>query len=240
MRRTVFYLGGDSYPGEHDWEEALGGLLESGGTRFVRHPEFHRPWDLASVPNMAERLAMVAQAVGRAGADDEIFLIGRSSGARVATLFAAQNPRVLAVVCLFYPFRVPGKRIEPERFTHLATIRTPVLIWQGAADEYGGNELTEDYELSEAIRLRFVPGDHALRAQSPAGRHILADIPAYVAGSWRDAGQNMAAFDEHFYLWAHPGIADAMAKGLCPSGAQHFQAAGRREGRKYRMRVEAV
>jgi len=238
--RTIFYLGGDSYPGEQDWEEALGGLLASDDVRFVRHPEFHRAWTVSSPPSIEERLAMVAEAVGRTSVDDEIFLIGRSSGARIATLFAARNPRVAAVVCLFYPFRAPGMRIEPGRFMHLATLETPTLILQGASDEYGGNALTEDYELSEAIRLRFVPGDHQLRANSPSGRHLLKLIPAYIDSGWRDAGQNLAAFDEHFYLWAHPGIAEAVADGRCPSGAQHFQAAGRREGRKYRMRVETV
>jgi len=238
--RTIFYLGGDSYPGEQDWEDALGGLLESDDVRFVHHPEFHRPWAVSNPASIEERLGMVAEAVGRAGADDEIFLIGRSSGARVATLFAAQHPRVAAVVGLFYPFRAPGMRIEPERFVHLATLKTPTLIFQGASDEFGGNELTEDYKLSEAIWLRFVPGDHQLRANSPAGRHILAQIPAYIHGGWRDAGQNLAMFDGHFYLWTHPGIAEAVADGRCPSGAQHFHAAGRREGRKYRMRVETV
>ncbi len=239
MPRTIFYLGGDSYPGEQDWEDALGGLLE-GEARFVRHPEFHRPWTLGSLPGIDARLAMVAEAVGRAGGDDEIFLIGRSSGARVATLFAAQNPRVAAVVCLFYPFRMPGMRIEPERFMHLATLKTPTLILQGASDEYGGNELTENYALSEAIRLRFVPGDHQLRPSSPSGRHLLTLIPPYIGGGWRDAGQNMAAFDEGFYLQAYPGIAEAVADGRCASGADHFRACGRREGRRYRMRVEAV
>jgi hypothetical protein len=240
MPRTIFYLGGDSYPGEQDWEDALGDLLNSGETRFVRHLEFHRPWDLSTLPSITERLDMIAEAVGRAGAGDEIFLIGRSAGARVATLFAAQNPRIQAVVCLFYPFRMPGRRLEPERFTHLATIRTPTLIWQGANDEYGGAELTEDYELSEAIRLRFVPGEHGLRTNNPSGRHILGDIPGYIESGWNDPGWNLATFDEHFYLWTYPGIADAVAKGICPSGAQHFQAAGRREGKKYRMRVEMV
>jgi hypothetical protein len=131
-------------------------------------------------------------------------------------------------------------RIEPGRFLHLAALETPTLILQGASDEYGGNELTADYALSEAIRLRFVPGDHHLGASSPAGRHLLKLIPPYIDGGWRDAGQNMTSFDEHFYLWAYPGIAEAVGNGRCASGAQHFQAAGRREGRRYRMRVETV
>jgi pimeloyl-ACP methyl ester carboxylesterase len=122
--RTIFYLGGDSYPGEQDWENAFSGLLTGNDVRFVHHPEFHLPWTVNNLPSIEDRLGMIAEAIGRAGANDEIFLIGRSSGARIATLFAAQNPRVLAVVCLFYPFRAPGMRIEPERFTHLATIET--------------------------------------------------------------------------------------------------------------------
>ena len=185
MPRTIFYLGGDSYPGEQDWEDALGGLLDSSDVRFVRHPEIHRPWAVSNPAGIEERLAMVAEAVGRAGGDDQIVLIGRSSGARIAALFAAQNPRVTAVVCLFYPFRAPGIRLEPERFVHLATLKTPTLIVQRAADEYGGVELTEDYALSEAIRLRLVPGDHQLRANSPAGGHILGLIPAYIDGGWQ-------------------------------------------------------
>jgi hypothetical protein len=100
------------------------------------------------------------------------------------------------------------------------------------------NRVDRNYQLSETIRLRFVSGQHDLPPETPSGHYILQQITGFIDGGSRDASQNLESFDEDLYLTAHPDIAEAKAKGLCSSGAQHFQACGRRENRKYRMRVE--
>jgi hypothetical protein len=238
--RTVFYLAGDSYPGDRPIELAVCAALEGEGTRFVGHWEVHHSAPKDQPVPIPARLDMLAEAIHQADPNHEIFLVGRSSGARTVTLFASRNPRITAVACFCYPFRVPHRYLEPERFAHLATLTTPTLLIQGASDPYGGIELTENYQLSEAIRLRLIPGSHEQYPDQPGDQYIVRQIRDFLAGGWRDASQNLANFDENFYRTAHPGIADAIAKGICQSGRQHFEAAGRREGRKYRMRVEEI
>lgn len=238
MRRTIFFLWGDSYPLDLPWEGALRGVLDDGDTRFITHAQTHFGISEGRFLPIADRIVRMEEALCAVAHGSEIFVIGRSSGARTATLLAARSPRVTAVACISYPFRNPGQWIEPERFAHLASFGTPMLLIQGTYDQYGGIELTENYQLSEAIRLRFVPGDHHLQPGTPSGRYVLEQIPAYLNGGWRDGSQNIAAFDEEFYLSAHPGVAEAVAAGNCASGLKHFQDCGRREGRKYRMRVE--
>jgi predicted alpha/beta-hydrolase family hydrolase len=240
MPRTVFYLAGDSYPEDRPIELGVRAALEGESTRFVGHWELHHAAPKDQAVPIPARLDMLAEAIHQIDRDHEICLIGRSSGARTATLFAHHNPRVTAVACFCYPFRTPHRWLEPERFAHLATLTTPTLLIQGAGDLYGGIELTENYQLSAAIRLRFIPGGHEHYPDQPSGRYIAGQMRDFIAGDWRNTAENLASFDEDFYRTAHPGIADAIAKGTCSSGKQHFEAAGRQEGRRYRMRVEVV
>ena len=46
-----------------------------------------------------------------------------------------------------------------------------------------------------------------------------------------------SSFDEAAYLAAHPDVGEAVAAGLVASGAAHYEAFGRREGRALRLRV---
>jgi pimeloyl-ACP methyl ester carboxylesterase len=238
MPRVIVFLAGDSYPEDKPIEDALRPVLEAKDSRFISHDELHQ--GLAGPFPIQTRLDMLERLVRDIGDHHDIFLVGRSSGARTVSLFAGRNPRILAVAGICYPFRMPGQWIEPERFAHLAVLTTPTLLIQGAGDAYGGIELTENYQLSEAIRLRFVPGGHEQPPATPGGRYIVRQLPDFIGGGWRDAGGNLSNFDEDFYFTAHPGLVEAKAKGLCQSGLQHFQACGRREGRKYRVRIENI
>lgn len=88
-----------------------------------------------------------------------IVLLGRSSGARIASLIADELG-IEKVIAIGYPFKNPKLPDEPERYLHLATLKTPMKIIQGVRDEYGGIEISSKYELSPAISLEFVDTDH--------------------------------------------------------------------------------
>lgn len=101
------FLAGDSYPADENVENGLvraldpflpAGLVRQAAMLPPGHGGHHER-------NLAARVARLEQAV--AGWRGRPVLIGRSSGGRVATLFARQHD-VAAVVCLGYPFNGAG------------------------------------------------------------------------------------------------------------------------------------
>jgi hypothetical protein len=160
MPKSVFYLGGDSYPADRGLEDAVRPLLTADQVMLVSHQDLR---DFAAQAGLGwsleSRLAVLERIVPEIAAGRDILLIGRSSRATVMTLFASRR-QVTAVVCVAYPFKNPMRVLEPERFAHLATLATPTLIIQGIQDPYGGIGVTENYLLSPSIRLEFVDGDH--------------------------------------------------------------------------------
>lgn len=167
----IFQLDGDSCTGPTRIEIAL-------RRRLARHASsWMGQWDMIRAAggtqqdrNIPRRLAQLESAVADAR---NAIIIGRSSGARVATLFAIRK-QVQAVICLAYPFHSPGKPVEAARYAHLAQLGTPTLILQGAGDIYGGREIMEKYAFSPAITVEFIEADHAFQL-SPAQWDAIAD-----------------------------------------------------------------
>lgn len=187
----ILFLAGDSYPRDRRVQEALlaalapllgeGGILrqdDPGGGGMLRHddpggggiPGRDDPGGAAPrPPRIAERLPALLRRLDALPGDGaaRALLIGRSSGARVATLAATRRP-VRAVIGLGYPFRAPRRPEEPARYAHLARLRVPTLILQGRQDAYGGPEAALARPLSRAVALGALEADHGL-ALSPAG-----------------------------------------------------------------------
>ncbi|RPF27863.1 alpha/beta family hydrolase [Georgenia muralis] len=61
---------------------------------------------------------------------------GRSSGARVACRTAAATGAV-AVLCLAFPVRPPGRPDAPDRLGELDAVGVPTLVVQGERDAFG-------------------------------------------------------------------------------------------------------
>lgn len=93
---------------------------------------------------------------------------GKSMGGRMASLLADEL-QVSALVCLGYPFYAAGKPEKP-RVAHLAELRTPTLIIQGARDALGNRETVAGYTLSAAIELHWLQAaDHDLKPLKVSG-----------------------------------------------------------------------
>jgi pimeloyl-ACP methyl ester carboxylesterase len=220
----IYYLAGDSYPNGEDVEAAL----------CARLPMLHRQPDwLGADVGQLDVETRIERAASRLASCRDAVLIGRSSGARVATGIAGRHP-VRAVVCLAYPFQNPDHVLQYERFGHLAHLETPTLLVQGCDDEYGGAEITERYGLSAAIQVRLVRGvRHDIRL-SPAGWDRLSEmILAFLSDP--PAVPDVEDFDEADYLRRYPDVAEAVREGRVASGKAHFMAQGRAEGRRYRL-----
>jgi predicted alpha/beta-hydrolase family hydrolase len=103
---------------------------------------------------------------------------GKSMGGRVATR-VADLLGASRVVVFGYPFHAPGKPVLPQpnpRTTHLESLQTPTLIFQGTRDPFGTRSEVESYSLSAAIRLHWIEdGDHDLRCRKSVVGRTAAD-----------------------------------------------------------------
>lgn len=239
MPRTIFFLGGDSYPGDKPTEDALRFALQGPGSTFIRHGEVFNSASNTAGPGRIDAKAKVLEQAVRDCGDGEIFLTGRSAGARAITM-AAQHCRVTAIACVSYPFRRPRRLLETKRFGHLRTLDTPMLLLQGAEDDYGALEITEQYQLSPAIRLKFVPGNHNIDVTKSEGAAVVPLMAAFINGGWRETGRELEGFDEDFYQSTYPEVAELITDGQFSSGKDHFRKAGRKECRAYRLLYKAA
>jgi uncharacterized protein len=103
---------------------------------------------------------------GKRAAADKLFIGGKSMGGRIASHLAAQGVEDLAgLVALGYPLHPPG-RPERLRDAHLARIRPPMLIVQGARDAFGTPEELRPAlaPLGATVTLHVVEGgDHSFK-----------------------------------------------------------------------------
>ena len=155
---------------------ALG--VAAAGIRVVR---FHFPYMEESVrsgrrlpPNGGRILRacfneVIEHCVGKEGCPRNRLVIGgKSMGGRVASMIADEQ-QVAGIVCTGYPFH-PPKQPQRLRTEHLAVLRTPMLICQGERDHFGNRSEVEDYRLSTAVRVKWLPdGDHNLAPRRSSG-----------------------------------------------------------------------
>jgi predicted alpha/beta-hydrolase family hydrolase len=94
---------------------------------------------------------------------------GKSMGGRMASL-VAEDAAAAGLICLGYPFHPSGKP-ERLRVEHLTELTTPTLIVQGERDALGKRAEVVGYELSQAIRIHWLPdGDHSFKPRKSSGR----------------------------------------------------------------------
>jgi predicted alpha/beta-hydrolase family hydrolase len=99
----------------------------------------------------------------------KVVIGGKSMGGRMASLIADEM-RAHGLLCLGYPFYGAGRKDKP-RTAHLARLKTPTLICQGARDRLGDREAVEALFLPDTIRFFWAPdGDHDLIPRRASGR----------------------------------------------------------------------
>lgn len=154
---VVFQLG-NSYPQDQIIEDELLRRLPFEHVRYRQILACHNRG--IAFRRIETRIRTLRRVLAELG-DRPVILVGRSSGARVITKLAAEGlPQIRGVVCIGYPFRPPGSKIDPDRVDHLRLLDTPTLIFQGRDDEYGGISAPCDYALSPNIAFVTFPGAH--------------------------------------------------------------------------------
>lgn len=118
-------------------------------------------------PKLLECWRQVYEAV-RPLVSGRLAIGGKSMGGRMASLIADEL-NVDALVCLGYPFYAVGKPEKP-RVAHLEFLSTPTLIVQGERDALGNRQAVEQYVLSKAIGVHWLPtANHDLKPLKSSG-----------------------------------------------------------------------
>lgn len=118
-------------------------------------------------PDRAETLIACHRAVAdhlRQHIDRPPVLAGRSMGGRMATMVAALDLTVPAVVAYGYPLHPPG-RPDRLRIEHLPAVMAPMLFVRGERDVFSQPELFDTYirTLAGATVIDVAGEDHSLR-----------------------------------------------------------------------------
>ena len=121
------------------------------------------------------RCNYLEQRIRELGIADCVTVLSRSSGGRVSSLIA-DKMALKQIICLGYPFKHPEQPDEPERYLHLSAINTPMLIIQGAQDEYGGLDVPKRYMLSPRVELSFFETDHNFNIDDQTADSIVEKI----------------------------------------------------------------
>lgn len=173
MFGPVYFLPGDAYPKDAHVDRELERRLSPSFSRWTRERDIH---DLQSLPiyDFQRRAAQFETYLKTQVSSPDAVLIGRSSGARLATWYASRNAAA-AVICLAYPFCNPLLGPQPERYRHLENLHVPTLICQGFHDVYGGSNIFVDYTLSPSTRVHLLRTEHEFNV-SPEAWNTLARI----------------------------------------------------------------
>lgn len=118
------------------------------------------------------------EAVAALAAPSPLLIGGKSMGGRVASMVADElheEGRIAGLVCIGYPFHPIGKP-QQVRTRHLETLRTPVLIFQGTRDPFGGPDEVAGYTLAPRIEIHWLEdGDHDLKPRKRVAGLTQAD-----------------------------------------------------------------
>lgn len=163
---TFIFAHGAGGPMRSAWMARVARAIAAGGVRVVR---FEFPY-MAAGRRAPDRAPVLLDAwrevVARVGGP--VAIGGKSMGGRMATM-VADELGVRGVVCFGYPFHPPGQPAK-LRTEHLRAMATPTLILQGERDPFGTREEVAGYDLSEAIRVEWLPdGDHSLKPRASSG-----------------------------------------------------------------------
>jgi predicted alpha/beta-hydrolase family hydrolase len=116
-----------------------------------------------------------------AGPAPELVISGQSYGGRVASLLAAEEPRIAAgLICFSYPLHRPGAPAWDERTRHWPGITMPVLLLSGAADPMARLDLLERAQRERLPHARVVTFPRVGHSLKPVLGDALEAAAAFV------------------------------------------------------------
>lgn len=88
-----------------------------------------------------------------------VHLVAHSAGGITATKIS-NNPKILSICCLGYPFKHPDRPAENYRIEHLPSVSKPFLIIQGRFDEYGSDPKSLRLMIPDTAQILSLDCDH--------------------------------------------------------------------------------
>lgn len=180
---TFIFAHGAGAGMDHEFMQSVAKGLAFKGVRVVR---FNFPYMIKRAedgkrrpPDRAPKLLEAYQEIIEQTDADKLVIGGKSMGGRMAS-HLSELDKVAAMACLGFPFHPPGK---PENYKgeHLASLQKPCLILQGERDTFGKREEFADFDLSDSIRVEFIPdGDHSFKPRKSSGYTEQQNIAATV------------------------------------------------------------
>ncbi|MEZ8745519.1 alpha/beta fold hydrolase [Vibrio sp. 10N.261.49.A5] len=169
---TFIFAHGAGAGMDHEFMQSVAKGLAFKGIRVIR---FNFPYMIKRAedgkrrpPDRAPKLLEAYQEIIGQVDVDKLVIGGKSMGGRMAS-HLSEVDKVAAMACLGFPFHPPGK---PEKYKgeHLAELAKPCLILQGERDTFGKLEEFADFDLSDSIRVEFIPdGDHSFKPRKSSG-----------------------------------------------------------------------
>lgn len=169
---TFIFAHGAGAGMDHEFMQSVAKGLAFKGIRVIR---FNFPYMIKRAedgkrrpPDRAPKLLEAYQEIIEQCDTDKLVIGGKSMGGRMAS-HLSELDKVAAMACLGFPFHPPGK---PEKYKgeHLAELTKPCLILQGERDTFGKREEFADFNLSDSIRVEFIPdGDHSFKPRKSSG-----------------------------------------------------------------------
>ena len=169
---TFIFAHGAGAGMDHEFMQSVAKGLAFKGIRVIR---FNFPYMIKRAedgkrrpPDRAPKLLEAYQEIIEQVDADKLVIGGKSMGGRMAS-HLSELDKVAAMACLGFPFHPPGK---PEKYKgeHLAELAKPCLILQGERDTFGKREEFADFDLSDSIRVEFIPdGDHSFKPRKSSG-----------------------------------------------------------------------
>ncbi|MEZ9604447.1 alpha/beta fold hydrolase [Vibrio sp. 10N.222.55.A3] len=169
---TFIFAHGAGAGMEHEFMQSVAKGLAFKGIRVIR---FNFPYMIKRAedgkrrpPDRAPKLLEAYQEIIEQVDADKLVIGGKSMGGRMAS-HLSELDKVAAMACLGFPFHPSGK---PEKYKgeHLAELAKPCLILQGERDTFGKREEFADFDLSDSIRVEFIPdGDHSFKPRKSSG-----------------------------------------------------------------------
>ncbi|CDT17514.1 putative Alpha/beta hydrolase [Vibrio coralliirubri] len=169
---TFIFAHGAGAGMDHEFMQSVAKGLAFKGIRVIR---FNFPYMIKRAedgkrrpPDRAPKLLEAYQEIIEQVDADKLVIGGKSMGGRMAS-HLSEVDKEAAMACLGFPFHPPGK---PEKYKgeHLAELAKPCLILQGERDTFGKREEFADFDLSDSIRVEFIPdGDHSFKPRKSSG-----------------------------------------------------------------------
>lgn len=169
---TFIFAHGAGAGMDHEFMQSVAKGVAFKGIRVIR---FNFPYMIKRAedgkrrpPDRAPKLLEAYQEIIEQCDADKLVIGGKSMGGRMAS-HLSEVDKVAAMACLGFPFHPPGK---PEKYKgeHLVELTKPCLILQGERDTFGKREEFADFNLSDSIRVEFIPdGDHSFKPRKSSG-----------------------------------------------------------------------